>query len=490
MPSSWLSCFTSSSPLGLDVAIMGPGALYALSGFLSASGMGDLARLWRDEPGGYVGRGTQIASGRGVGARISTGLSLLSPSKGPLKGCAGSSIHQVADPNGDDMTAATAVPQRPRRRPDLDVRVLEHGNAIVTSDGSAHLSLNPHEHGLLVALDGRRTAAQLHDGWDDDIDDIDDILTDFAAAGLLEGTAPEPGPRVSFSQAGIEFLGLGRIVDVIHRLGGHLLFRRPVVAALAAVAAVGLALTISNTVDTSGSWLHFGGPVVILWLIAADLVASVLHETTHAIVVRHYGRRVGRAGFGFHWGALSFFVDSTDALLLPRKERVIQALAGPAADAVIAGMLSVTTTLLGSSSPWAGLLYLIAVRLWIDVALNLSPVLDLDGYWALADALDRPQLRSESLHAISHLARGDAAPVNLALACYGLLSVLFGLASIGVSIWLWTTIYAEMVFSTWSAGLTGRFAVVAFVAPLLLGTIASVAGTAVASLRTRRIPNH
>ena len=48
----------------------------------------------------------------------------------------------------------------------------------------------------------------------------------------------------------------------------------------------------------------------------------------------HYGRRPRRAGFGSYWGELSFYVDSTEALTLPSRARVVQALAGLAVDVV------------------------------------------------------------------------------------------------------------------------------------------------------------
>lgn len=66
----------------------------------------------------------------------------------------------------------------------------------------------------------------------------------------------------------------------------------------------------------------------VLLLLALGLLTSLIHEFAHAVVLVHYGRTPRYAGFGLYWGAVSFYVDSTPALTLPRRQRVVQALAG------------------------------------------------------------------------------------------------------------------------------------------------------------------
>ena len=55
---------------------------------------------------------------------------------------------------------------------------------------------------------------------------------------------------------------------------------------------------------------------------------AVLHELAHAVALVHYGRTPRSAGCGFYWGALCFYVDSSDGTTLPRRARIIDALAG------------------------------------------------------------------------------------------------------------------------------------------------------------------
>jgi len=57
----------------------------------------------------------------------------------------------------------------------------------------------------------------------------------------------------------------------------------------------------------------------VLLLLVLGLATSLIHEFAHAVVLVHYGRTPRYAGFGLYWGAVSFYVDSTPALTLPRR---------------------------------------------------------------------------------------------------------------------------------------------------------------------------
>jgi hypothetical protein len=49
--------------------------------------------------------------------------------------------------------------------------------------------------------------------------------------------------------------------------------------------------------------------------------------------------------FGFYWGGVSFYVDSTEAMTLPRRQRVTQALVGLGVDAVVVSLLAIVSHL-------------------------------------------------------------------------------------------------------------------------------------------------
>ena len=64
-------------------------------------------------------------------------------------------------------------------------------------------------------------------------------------------------------------------------------------------------------------------------IIRTGLIAVAIHDIGHALVTIHYGRHVRSAGLRLHLGTPAFYVESLDAPLLTRRQRIIQAAAGP-----------------------------------------------------------------------------------------------------------------------------------------------------------------
>jgi putative peptide zinc metalloprotease protein len=210
---------------------------------------------------------------------------------------------------------------------------------------------------------------------------------------------------------------------------------------------------------------------MLLLLVGFGWAATVAHELAHALVIHHAGRRVGRAGFGFYWGSLSFFVDATDALFLPRRWRAAQAAAGPLADATIAGLLGLAVILIGPGDP-AAFLGAMMVLLWFDIAVNLVPFLKLDGYWVLADLTDAPDLDERSRRALGRVVRGKHDRNAMVLGGYAALSLTFGLALLCGTIIVWLREFAPLVGEAWGESFLGKVAVAVFCGPLLAGTVA------------------
>jgi len=207
--------------------------------------------------------------------------------------------------------------------------------------------------------------------------------------------------RITATENGIEFGGFDRLIAATYRAGGrHLLGRVAVAVSLVAIAVGFVSLLARGIQIVAGHSVESNAATALLVLSVFSFSLAIVHEGAHALVTHHYGRRVGRAGFGLYWGALTFFVDATDTLLLPRRHRIIQAVAGPGADAVAAALLTIYATWVVTPGPWQTLLLQLAVLVWLEVLMNLVPLLELDGYWALADALNRPHLRSDSLAAV------------------------------------------------------------------------------------------
>jgi hypothetical protein len=62
-------------------------------------------------------------------------------------------------------------------------------------------------------------------------------------------------------------------------------------------------------------------------VLGMDYVLTFIHELGHAVVLVHHGRKVKSAGFMIYFGSPVFFVESSEVLMLDRKERIVQAFA-------------------------------------------------------------------------------------------------------------------------------------------------------------------
>ena len=99
---------------------------------------------------------------------------------------------------------------------------------------------------------------------------------------------------------------------------------------------------------------------------------------------------------------------------------------------------------------WAVVLRGFAVLGYLNIVINAVPLLELDGYWFLADALDRPTLQHDARRALAVTLRGQ--PASRALAAYAASSLLFGLALIALGFAAWWHLFGGLFLTLWDGG--------------------------------------
>lgn len=122
-----------------------------------------------------------------------------------------------------------------------------------------------------------------------------------------------------------------------------------------------------------------------------------VHELGHALAAKRYGCHVPTMGVAFMLGVPMLYTDTTDAWrLADRRERLAVVLAGVGAETVVA----VAALVLWSFLPEGGLRQtacaLAGMSLFTSLALNLNPCMRFDGYFALSDLLDVPNLQERA----------------------------------------------------------------------------------------------
>jgi CRP-like cAMP-binding protein/Zn-dependent protease len=398
---------------------------------------------------------------------------------------------------------------RPKLAPDVEVKLfrLRWGNdyaMIANPRDLLHYRLEPAEVDLLPLMDGTRTVKEIvverfQGSGDMDVSAVADLVRQLRVGNFLTSTFvdvpgileraidPVSGPRRRMREftktLSIDWTGAHRLVAWSYRWLLRWFFV-PIVGLLAFAAAVagGLAfwsLYRSGRFSISGE----SAAAESLILLAMSYFLTFMHELGHAVVLVHYGRRVKSAGFMIYFGSPAFFVDSSDGLMMDRGQRIVQSLAGPYAELIIAGAASALAWAFPDMA-LSSVLYKFALLNYFVIFLNLVPMLELDGYWLLSDLIQVPDLRPRSLQFIRYdlwqkLRRRERfTKQEVGLGLYAFLGVIFTILSFQWSIVFWEAVFGGLVRSLWDGGVVGRvllFALAAFVTgPVIRGGIALI----------------
>ena len=291
------------------------------------------------------------------------------------------------------------------------------------------------------------------------------------------------------------------VVDRAYRAGGWLAFTRIGGALVVAFGLYGLWLWFQEVRDPALQLVTIDGSYTlgILVLLVLQVLSISVHEAGHALAIRHYKRHVRRFGFMIQYLFPCFYVDSTDMSLTSRGRRIVVSLAGPFAGLTTAAGCAVAAALLPGT--FAGELAFKAASIFVfQFVFNLLPILELDGYYVLIDALDAPFLRQRALWFVRTAAlrklraRAKWSREEIGLATFGVLAIVTSLGTLVFSILIWRSRVGIAARELLSYGLTGvaifALIVLVFVGPLAVAVIARLIGIAkttvtLASARSR-----
>jgi CRP-like cAMP-binding protein/Zn-dependent protease len=238
-------------------------------------------------------------------------------------------------------------------------------------------------------------------------------------------------------------------------------FKKWVQIVAGVIALVGFAAFVSivgsDTFSLSGKSLALGF-VILLFL---NYFLTFVHELGHAVVMTHYGRTIKSVGFMIYFGSPAFFVDSSDGLMMDRRARIFQSAAGPYAEMVISGVAAIFAW----AYPGAAIsqtLYKFCVLNYLVIFLNLIPLLELDGYWILSDAIQVPNLRPMAMSFVRHdlwhklRAKAHFTKQEVGLAVYGILGSLFTVVALFSAFFFWKEVFGGLVARLWHGGVLTR----------------------------------
>ena len=272
----------------------------------------------------------------------------------------------------------------------------------------------------------------------------------------------------AFMQTPFAIKGVDRVVTWLYRWGGWVLFTRPVQALFVIISLVGVVLFARTFIagrydlipELNGSLLW--GAVALGVLL---FVVVLLHELSHALTIKHYGREVSKAGVMIYLGMPAFFVETTDIWMEGKRARLAVTWAGPFSGLVLSGLAALVITI------WPDLalnsvLLRFAFLSYVIVFFNINPLLNMDGYFLLIDLVEIPNLRSKSIAFLRNglpaklvLTDSSDSPVENILnrarglrsfsreevifTTFGLLSIIWTVYAVNLGIQVWTSRFFE-----------------------------------------------
>src|ERR1700678_1122594 len=198
--------------------------------------------------------------------------------------------------------------------------------------GSSRVLINPRPGQLLELSEAEAGICRQLDAGR--VRDVSPVAAAFIAElrelGFLASDPPPPagrGVQASGARLDVRWAGAGRLVTAAYQHGARHLFRPAAIAAQVLLALAGLAAVLA-AVTAHQHFVLRVRPAQIPLVIGLSLAAVTVHELAHALVVVRHGRPVDAAGVGLHLGAPAFYVESASAVLLTRRQRLVQAAAG------------------------------------------------------------------------------------------------------------------------------------------------------------------
>jgi CRP-like cAMP-binding protein len=357
------------------------------------------------------------------------------------------------------------------------------------------------ESAVLPLLDGTRTLGEIVVGYFQESGELDfgavaDLVHALYIRGFLTEQFVDTDAALSHALArrGLRarlanFLqthtarwsGADRFTRTLYRSGMWVFFR-PVGTLLASVILAVGALAFATTVPS-----HHGysldpqsvGLGLVVLLVLSSVVAFV-HELGRAARLVHEGRRVNGAGFRVSFGSPNFFVDDSDALMLDRGPRIACNFAGTYFESVITALAAIALWAWPDGRLAMTLFGFVVLNFFVLI-LNLVPLLDLDGYRILCDALRIDDLRPRSLAFVRHdlwaklRNREGFTGAEIGVGLFGTLGVAFTIFGVAAAIFLWWSTFGDLTTRLWDGGPAGIVALavlLTFVAsPLLRGGV-------------------
>ena len=303
------------------------------------------------------------------------------------------------------------MPECPRLRSDIIVTRHEGatGGPFVAKDPETRrfFRFREAEHFIISQLDGEtsldevRRRAEAQFGAELPEASLVAFVRRLQEFGLLESSGAGTRPRRGRLQGSI-FLLRFKVFDpdrILTKLAKPLgpLFSVPFFLATLALIGLAVVTTASNTAEMSRDFqrLLAWESLILLWLVV--FIVGGIHEFAHGLACKRFGGEVHEIGALLIYLMPGFYCDVSDAWLFPKKwQRLLVTAVGPYMDIVLWAGATVVWRVTNTDTIPHSLALIVMGATGLKLFFNLNPLLKLDGYYLLSDALGIPNLRQRS----------------------------------------------------------------------------------------------
>ncbi len=322
---------------------------------------------------------------------------------------------------GASLSNLVKLRSRPLRLPNIEAHVQKASDqeTIITLQNAktnSYYRLQEEGYYIWQMLNGKNTLRDItltfnrqYDVFDSEM--ITDFVMDLEESGFIEnltGTDEsnrklQPGwlrviTRIqSIMEVSVGFGAVDNWITKTYQAGIHYLFTKTVLYTGAAIGLVGfiLFLTHFNTNITTFRASHNTGWIIIA-AVSGSMLTIFLHELAHAYTTKFFGRKVANFGIGWFWIGPIAFCDTTDMWLATPKQRIWVDLAGMCMDLFLGGLACVLA-LFTTNVILILFLWLFALYHYLAIFINMTPIIELDGYYALMDLTGKDNLRESAI---------------------------------------------------------------------------------------------
>ena len=319
-----------------------------------------------------------------------------------------------------DDAGRVAMTALPRFRTDLTVRMHQSndGPVFTIKDpvSGAFFRFRQAEQFIAQQLDGKTPLEEVRQKAEKRfnatllIDDLDSFVRRLERNGLLDTgkTARRTDRRLfrgSWLYLRFKLFDPARFFDRVARRAPFLF--TPYFIAFAAaiiVLAIGTAVGSWDDYTRDLSRLYQVSTIPLLLLLTFLVVST--HEIAHGVTCTRFGGEVHEAGFMLIYFQPALYCNVSDAWFFPeRSKRLWVGFAGPAFEAFIWALATLTWRVTDSETPVNHLALIVMTGAGIRTLLNFNPLIKLDGYYLLSDYLEIPNLRKRSFQYVGRLTK-------------------------------------------------------------------------------------